>query len=43
MTPEEEAFIGGIEMAMDWNLPIPEEDLKRFFELINRDSKECDE
>ena len=39
MTPEEEAFIGGIEMAMDWNLPIPEEDLKRFFELINRE--EC--
>lgn len=33
MTPEEDAFIGGIEMAMDWNLAISEEDLKRFFEL----------
>lgn len=34
MTPEELAFIGGIELAIDWNLPISEEDYKRYLELI---------
>lgn len=43
MTPEELAFIGGIEMAMDWNLPISEEDLKRFFELINREENKSND
>lgn len=43
MTPEELAFIGGIELAMDWNLPIPEEDLKRFYELINREENKSDD
>ena len=36
-TREEQAFIDGMELAIDWNLrPIPEENYKRYYELINR-------
>ncbi|MBO5828776.1 MAG: hypothetical protein J6R59_10065 [Paludibacteraceae bacterium] len=33
---EEQAFIDGVEFAMDWNLPIPEEDYKKYYELTNK-------
>ena len=33
-TEEEQAFINGTEFAIDWNLPIPDEDYKRYIELI---------
>ena len=33
---EEQAFIDGLELAMDWNLPIPEEDYEKYCELINK-------
>lgn len=32
-TREELAFIEGTELAIDWNLPIPEEDFERYIEL----------
>lgn len=30
------AFIDCVELALDWNLYIPEEDLKKYYELIKR-------
>ena len=35
-TKEEQAFIDGTELALDWNLSIPEEDYKKYIELTNR-------
>lgn len=36
LTKEEQAFIEGIELAIDWNLPIPKEDYEKYCELINK-------
>lgn len=36
MTREELAIIDGVEPALDWNLPVPEEDLKKYEEPIKR-------
>lgn len=38
-TREELAFIQGTEFAIDWNLPIPEEDYEVYYKLIERDSQ----
>lgn len=35
-TEEEEAFISGVEFAMDYRLPIPEADYIRYQELTKR-------
>lgn len=32
-TQEEQALIEGVELALDWYMPVPEEDLKKYFEL----------
>lgn len=32
---EKDAFIGGVEMGIDWNLYIPPEDYKTYCELID--------
>lgn len=37
-TQEELAFIQGTELAIDWNLPIPEEDYEKYYKLIERDN-----
>lgn len=39
---EKEAFIGGIELARDWNLYIPPEDLKLYEKLIQERIKRRD-
>lgn len=36
MTHEEQAIIDGVELALDWGLPIPEEQYKKYEELIER-------
>lgn len=43
MTREEDAFIGGVELAMDWNLYVPLEDHVRYDELIRKKIKEEEE
>lgn len=40
MTEEEEAFISGIELGIDWNLDIPPEDIARYKELIEKKKEE---
>lgn len=35
-TREEIAFVEGTELALDWGLKIPEEDIKRYVELTIR-------
>ena len=35
-TFSEDAFISGIEFAIDWQLEIPEEDFKRYNEIMER-------
>lgn len=35
-TAEEQAFIDGIEFAIDWQLEISEEDFKRYCQLTNK-------
>lgn len=34
-TQEEQTFIEGTELALDWGLPIPSEDLEKYNELTN--------
>ena len=38
-TQEEQAFIEGTEFALDWNLPIPDEDYKKYIELVEEIKK----
>lgn len=38
-TREERAFIEGTELAIDWGLPISDEDFKKYNELIKDDDK----
>lgn len=40
LTPEEESFVQGIELAKDWWMPIKEEDYKRYLELTSREASE---
>lgn len=37
-TKEEQTFIDGTELALDWGLPIPDEDYEKYIELI-KDNK----
>ena len=39
-TEKELAFIGGTELAIDWNLPIPEEDYEEYLKLIKDESRD---
>lgn len=34
-TPEEQGLIDAVELAVDWNLPVPEEDYKKYLELTD--------
>ena len=36
-TQEEQSFIDGTEFALDWNLPIPNEDYEKYIELTEGD------
>ena len=33
VTPEEQGLIDAVELAVDWNLPIPEAEYKKYLEL----------
>lgn len=41
LTPEEENFINVVELAKDWWIPLPEEDYKRYEELIAKRENLC--
>ena len=36
LTEEEQGFIDAVELALDWNLPVSDEDYKRYEEIIKR-------
>lgn len=36
LTEEEQGFIDVVELALDWSLPVPDEDYKKYEELIKR-------
>lgn len=33
VTPEEQGLIDTVELAVDWNLPVPETEYKKYLEL----------
>lgn len=33
VTPEEQGLIDAVELAVDWNLPVPEKEYKKYLEL----------
>ena len=39
LTREEEAFIDGVELAIDWCIPLPKEDYEKYEELIKKRSE----
>ena len=42
MTERDLAIIQGVELAMDWNLPVPEEQIKKYYDLIERRSDQIE-
>lgn len=39
LTPEEQALIDTVELAVDWNLPVPDEDYKKYLELTGSEKR----
>ncbi|MEE1504113.1 MAG: hypothetical protein UGF89_07720 [Acutalibacteraceae bacterium] len=35
VTPEEQGLIDAVELAVDWNLPVPEEEYNQYLELTD--------
>ena len=38
LTPEEESFVQGIELAKDWFMPVSKEEWKKYLEITSREN-----
>lgn len=35
LTPEEQGLVDTVELAVDWNLPVPDSEYKKYLELTD--------